>query len=74
MQINAANTIHTIEIEAMQGKALASLLEAACASEDFCPEEVGIVAYSLQRHFLAILEALDTSGGSADGVLEKKPS
>jgi hypothetical protein len=53
------NTVHTIEIEAIQGKALASLMEAFCGSPDFCAEEVGVVAYSLQRHFLAILQALD---------------
>ena len=60
------DTIHIIETQAMQGKALASLLEAACAAENCCLEDVGVLAYSLQCHFIAILEALESTAIDAE--------
>ena len=50
---------HTIEITALQGKAIASLLGVSSGAEDCSAEDVTHAAYALECLFQEILKALE---------------
>ena len=57
--------VHTIEITALKGKAIASLLGVSSGSEACTAEDIAMTAYSLESLFKEILEALEQTTDAA---------
>lgn len=51
----------TIEITALKGKAVASLLSTACPLEECSTEDIQLALYALEQYFSEILEALEAT-------------
>ena len=52
---------HAIEITALKGKAIASLLGVASGTGDINSEDLVLTAYAIEEHFRAILGALEVT-------------